>query len=298
MLRKLGIYAILSVGLVLVAAMLVGCSEDTEKPPEEFAPPGTLTIAGVGESAIAVRWGASSDEPLSNFHSYAVYWNPGESIRNVLPADFPVTAMGDTVPKGEGRTYTIENLDQGTQYYVHVRALKSNGDFSVGSNEVSAAPRPQGDGVIYEFASNSPSAFDFSGGVTGPMQSTRKDSCDVYLGTAQSNDQSGALFLKSPDKVSVNPQNWTTRVTQIKDVGLANNDVEYDAITTTNDSGWSSSRTIAVELNHVYIFKTPENHYAKMWITGTTGVPPNRTVMFMYAYQPIVNYASFSPRKP
>ena len=49
------------------ALLVVGCSNDTEKPEEEFAPPTSLKVASVGVTTATVEWGKSSDEGLGNF---------------------------------------------------------------------------------------------------------------------------------------------------------------------------------------------------------------------------------------
>lgn len=284
--------------LGLMGALLVaGCGEDTEKPEEEFAPPTALRIVGAGTDAIAISWGRSSDEGLGNFEGYIIYWNANSSLASLQPPNFPATAKSDTVLKGEPKSYTVQDLDQGTKYFIHVRAYKSNGDYSRGTNEIDAAPRPEGTGTIYEKAAptGNNSGFDFSAGQSFSFVIENRDNIDIYLGTVNTNDSGGDLYLKSPDQVQ-SANDWSSRASFIKDEGTADTRAEYDEVTTTTDSGWL--KKAAVLLNHVYVIKTPENNYAKIWITAISGTSGTRTITFQWAFQPITNYPSFSPRKP
>lgn len=287
---------ILLVGL-MGALFVAGCGEDTEKPEEEFAPPTALKIVGNGTDAIAISWGRSSDEGVGNFEGYIIYWNPNSSLAGIQPPDFPQTAESDSVLKGEPKSYTIQGLTQGTKYFIHVRAYKSNGDFSRGTNELDAAPRPEGTGTIYEKAAalENDSGFDFSEGTSFSFVIENRDNIDIYLGTVNANDSGGDLQLKSPDQVQ-SANDWSSRASFIKDEGTADTQADYDEVSSTEDTGWQKKS--AVLLNHVYAIKTPENHYVKLWVTAVSGSSPNRTITFQWAYQPIVNYPSFSPGRP
>jgi hypothetical protein len=279
--------------LLLAGLGLAGCSEDSEKPPEEFAPPTLLAITAVGAASVSLQWGGSSDEPLDNFEGYIVFWNPNSSIANLTPDLFPASVDSITVAKGT-LAATVTGLAQGTKYFFHVRATKTNGDLSRGTNEVNAGPRPGGTGIIYEkaAAAGNPSAFDFSTGREISFVIEKRDSCDVYFGTALANDASADPYLKSPHIV-VSPNDWSSRNTKIKDLGFTS---DWDSFTTTSDTGWQDKA--ALSQNHVYVLKTPENNYVKLFVTQISGTYPNRTVTFDYAFQPIANYASFSPRRP
>jgi hypothetical protein len=296
MLRKIGMPLSVVVALVVGAVILAGCGSDEEKTEVEFAPPTALEIDGVGTSAIAVEWSKSPDELLSNFEGYLVYWNPGGSLAGMQPSQFPASADSAAVTKTT-HSYTVQGLDEGTKYFIHVRAYKSNGDFSRGTNEINASPRPEGTGSIYEKASalENDSAFDLSEGQHYSFVIENASHCDIYLGTVQANDASGDLYLKSPDQVQ-SSNNWTSRNTQLKDIGFAGDRAAFDSLATTTDSGWLKKSLIIP--NHVYAIKTPDNHFAKLWVIGTDGTSPNRTINFTYAYQTVENYASFSPRKP
>ena len=52
---------------------------------------------------------------------------------------------------------------------------------------------------------------------------------------------------------------------------------------------------VQVPHDQVIVVKLPDNRYAKLKITARSGVYPDRTVTFVWAYQPILNYPRFAP---
>jgi len=276
--------------LLAVSVFVLSCEEVTTKPPTEFAPPSNLQIVAIGVNSVQLAWSPSPDAGLDDFGGYIIYSSPGISYRDSLETSIPASVRRDTVAKST-TAVTIAGLSQNQKYFFHVRGFKTNGDVTIGSNEVNAAPRPEGTVMLYEFASELgfPSAFDFDQGEAVSMVWANKDLIDIYLGTSDAQDQEGLLWIKSPHLVS-SANDWTERTSLIKILGTG----PFDSYTSVTDEDWTDHAE--VQQGTVIAVKTPDNRYAKIKITGYLGQFPNRTVQFQWAYQPIPNYPRFSPK--
>ncbi|MGH7450890.1 MAG: fibronectin type III domain-containing protein [bacterium] len=107
--------------------------------PAKLSPPTNVRVEA-GENAIKVMWDASPDEAGYDFAGYNVYFGTRSSA--LLSSDH----LPNAVQVGK-RVYAcvIKGLENGRQYFFHVRSRKTNGELSAaGLPEKEGAPQPEG----------------------------------------------------------------------------------------------------------------------------------------------------------
>ncbi len=279
---------LLGTALLLGFGIITGCGDDnTTEPPKEFAPPTNL-VAINGNEHIVVNWAASPDEGSSEFAAYNVY----RGTSSLLGTDAgQLEQLGFKVGSvGEGVLSLQTTVANGTLYYFHVRAEKDNGNLSGASNEVQAAGRLEGAGIILEeFAANGDSGFDFSSGNTVSLHQSNPDRfalTDIYLGTGAVDDAStSALSLKSPSLLVRFSSDWASRVASIKFLGT-----DWD-VNTTTAVGFSAQLDVVALA--VYAITTPSGNYAKLKVESISGTAGSRSITFRYSFQPTPNLIQF-----
>lgn len=296
-LRLRGFIGVASALAMATTVFIAGCSDDTVKPPNEFAPPSSLTFRNFqinsSSGGVQLTWNLSPDDSgnFSEFAGYNVYRDTA-SMTN-LDASELATKLIMSLDAGTS-TYTDGTGVLGTKYFYGVRARRDNGDVSVSSNEVDTARIVAGTlASIAEYAASGPSGFNVALGRAFSVMPANADSIDFYLGTLD-DTASGALLLKSPSLISDSPP-WNTRVTGFKLL-------DSDASSTTT-TGFDSSivlgttnteiedKIIAVKLAPNFLGET---HYAKVEILiFNDGGSGNRSVQLTWHYQPIPAYARF-----
>jgi hypothetical protein len=281
----LGLLALAGIGLVLTG---LGCGGDSTKP-DVFDPPPNV-VAVNGDLTVTLGWGVSPDESGSDFQQYDIYRGTS-SLVSASPSDLASHKIA-SVTRGI-TTYTDHFAANGVRDYYHVRSEKVDGTLSNASNEVIAAGRFEGTGlIIEEFVSTGNSGFDFSAGATVALGSSNADrftTTDVYLGTMADNDaSSSALALKSPELLArLGNDEWISKDADVKDIGT-----DFDITTTqTPGAGWANLQQVTE--GHVYAIKTPTGNYAKMKILDIEGLAGSRKITFKYAYQPTAGLVLF-----
>jgi hypothetical protein len=105
----------------------------------KLAPPTNVRLEA-GENAIKVLWDASSDEADYNLAGYNVYFDT-KSLVLLSPDHLPnAVQVGKRV-----HTCVVRGLENGRQYFFHVRSRNIVGGLSAASlPEKEAAPQPEG----------------------------------------------------------------------------------------------------------------------------------------------------------
>ncbi len=280
----------IALGILLAGAIgVTGCGDDddTTEPPEEFAPPTNLRATN-GNEHVVLTWSASPDEGLDEFQRYNIYRGT-TSLLGVDPGQ--LEQLGNKVGSVNAGVTTFQTtVANGTLYYFHVRAEKDDGGFSGATNEVQAAGRPEGEGVILEeFASEGDSGFDFSSGNTVSLAQDNPDRftlTDVYLGTGDPEDDPvGVLSLKSPELLARLNAEWSNVKSTIKIIGT-----DWSA-NTTEATGFVTQFDV-IE-GGVYAVKTPTNNYAKLMVESIDGEAGSRSITFRFAFQTTPNLIQF-----
>ncbi|MBN1756206.1 fibronectin type III domain-containing protein [bacterium] len=276
-------YKAFLLALLLGMLILFGCSEEAEEPLDTN--PRNLDYITYDDS-VGLSWDHCEAYSESDFLGYFVFM-ANVSLLGYAVDTLPEPYNSDPVTASEIR---VDSLEQGTKYYFHIRSAFGTYDaYTLGdpSNEVQTSPIVFGMDTLYEFDSPDPSAYYFEGQHRLSMNHIYSDSIDLFLGT----DGSGNLAFKSPHIVDTDhPEYWEERITQIKKLG-SGNWLEYNQ---TLDSGWNANYFETIGLSgEVFVVKTPNNHFVKVVISGSSGTTPNRMVEFRFAFQPRVGYNHF-----
>jgi hypothetical protein len=270
--------AILAAG---VLGAMIGCGDDEKspaQPPVVFSPPTGLTAAH-GDGEITLTWAGSPDESWSEFRRYNLYRSTS-SLLSVDPTQLGPYLVQSANPGVHNVDTTVTN---GTLYYYHLRGERTNGVLTAASNEISAAGRPDGSGiVVFEFAATGNSGFGFADGRSVSLDSTNEQRfalTDLYHGTSAADDaSSGDLRLKSPHLLGA---------VGYRNVGIKILGTDW-TIATTTDDGWADQAAVVKDL--VYAVRIPATgtpaHYAKLQLNDVKTTPPGeRTITLRYAYQ-------------
>ncbi len=270
---------------ILVAAILIlpGCKTDTlvNPPPAQssVAPPTNIDLlvdalpVGGGSYAL-ITWDPSTSESVSGFNGYRI-------TTYVLDANNHITSTlsNDLVSKST-HTKTINSILRGTKYISYVRAELTNG-----AKSDSVATKIYGgvyygkDGVIDEYKESNASAesgYGWNTSVGSGMQysflTSNAASIDIHM------RYEGRLKFYSPHDYL--PGGKTTLYSVI-DTGQA-------AFDQTNLDEPTFS-VIDVAANTVYLIKTQEGYYIKIWVKAINFANNINTAYFDYKVQPIVD---------
>lgn len=262
MLRSILLFAMM---ITLVA--LTGCEEkceDTIWDPRPEPPQGVYSVTG--DEEVVIVWLGSYDGDIKE---YIVY-------RNEISLDDDYVEIGRRTAKNDANlvldtlSYTDDNLNNATTYYYAVASVDNAGQISTLSAEnVYDTPRPEGILFLNDIAVQQSSAgIHFVSGGTIDASSSE---CDAYVDS----DDFGIYYLNAGDLNS-------SRGTKIQGMGYT---YDWDDIGYAPTTSWSNLGYVEIVVNHTYIIKTDDNHYAKMRVLLTDGVG----VSFEWAYQADVN---------
>lgn len=271
--------------LVLVSAALFipGCTDDSTNEPlpvTELNPPSNVKVelfAASGTSA-HIRWTASTDEGRSDFKGYAIVTDKVDTNGTVLSrADSGFVDKGISV-------YTV-GLDPNreTRYRSAVYAVTNDNKKSQSATSIIYGGVYELTGqTIDEFSSSSSAQsgygwdpFLFTGSQYA-FSSGNADKIDLHL-----RKENNVLTFFSPvSKLS------GARTTKLGLVGTGQ--TAYDKAENLDEPNLSS---ISVAQNNVYLLKTQDNLYVKVWVTKVEQVSGQSysTVTFDYKIQPIKN---------
>lgn len=241
--------------MILAAAAITGCDDDNNVivSHDDTAPPVPQGVYSVtGDREVLLYW-LPIDDVDGDFQSYVVY-------RSDHDPDTGYLAIGETTQE-----YFVDNqVINGHTYYYAVSSLDHNGNLSALSYElVFDTPRPQGTGAImFDFnAIPTYAGWDFSAQQT---VSYLAGGCDIY---AEYVPGDGVFYINVAD-VNVD----------IQDMGYTD---DLDVIGYSPDAGWSQNGWCEVIPGHTYVFRTADNHYAKIRVTAII----DDHLIFDWAYQ-------------
>lgn len=271
----------------LILFLIVGCSDDDVVEPDELTPPSNLRVTDIPLSGdvVELQWdGAVGSEDVV-YVGYRIYAHtqPLQSVDNADDlAPYEIREVGSSV---QSTSVTLDNSY--TYYYVHVRAVTDEEDLSRASNEIYIIARPVEEGaIIYEFESETGNAsgFDLSEGAGVSLALTnpdRHDRTDFFLAYAEGTTGGGDLYLWSPKAASAQYQNTA---------GFATiTGYTFDGLESVPEGTTFLDHVAVTEGGLIVIRITDENaitNYAKISLTSVEGTSPDRTLVFMWAYQP------------
>jgi predicted secreted protein len=252
---------------------------DEDLPPENsVASPGSFTfkveaVAG-GDSRVVFNWTASADENETDFKGYRITTVELNNSNQVV-STFQEQALGKNI-----KTHNINPLERGKRYRTLLVAELNNG---IKSNtlqtDIYAGVFYNTDGKIDAYFENSSSmsgyGWDFETGVGTqyPYTQSNAGKMDIHLEEFRS-----APYFFSPSL------DTGFKLTRMKNIGSGQ--TTFDE----TDLPEADETFLPVNLGDVYLVKTEEGFYAKVWIKSIT--PPGTsqnyyTITFDYKLQPI-----------
>jgi len=270
----------------LLLILVVGCSDDNVVEPEELTPPSNLRVTDIplAGDVVELQWDGAvgSEDVIYVGYRIYVHTQPLQSVDNANElAPYEIREVGSSV---QSTSVTLDNSY--TYYYVHVRAVTDEEELSRASNELYIIARPEEEGaIIYEFESETGNAsgFDLSQGAGVSLALSnpdRHDRTDFFLAYAEGTTGGGDLYLWSPKAASAQYQNTA---------GFAAASGTFDDLTSVPAGTTFSDHVAVTEGGLIMVRITDENavtNYAKISLTSIEGTSPDRTLVFMWAYQP------------
>jgi hypothetical protein len=272
--------------IVLVASLIIlSCAPKPrqELVTEEKCVPVGLTLDSTASSYALIAWNPGCPG-LRILRGFNIYVSPIPLTEkypgNRLPDDVhPYNGEiypGDTLGNPQWETYAIEDLDNATQYYVHVRDLYTDGTLSPPSNELPLVVYARGAFTLAPSFTGDHDGFDFSA-----AEYCRADAPenDIYFYNKDNED-----FLCSPARLG--PVN---RDTKIYSVGTGAPPKDWAAMKP--DDKFTDRASI--RKGAVYILITADGYPVKLEVESATGNDDDRKITFDYIYKPPVkNIAS------
>jgi hypothetical protein len=260
------------------------CSTDTEPEPEPtpdtVAPPGSISlivdaIPG-GNSYALINWTASSSENRSDFKGYRVRTVSLNASGQIISV-FEEREVSKTP-----RSYQVLSINRGTRYKTFLWAELNDGKKSDSlETKVYSGVYYNNNGVIDSYTSdpsNSKSGYGWNVNTGAGSQysytETNSGLIDINLRLLENE-----LFFFSPDVFN---NLYKTTAFSLVGSGLQ----AFDETDLLEPSG----SIIKVQLDNVYLIKTHEGYYIKIWIKAINPPSGNRNyfiVNFDYKVQPV-----------
>ena len=217
-----------------------------------------------GENAIKVRWDASPDEANYELAGYNVYFDT-ESSALLSPDQLPHAVQ---LGRRE-RAYVVKGLENGRQYFFHVRSRTLDDGLSAASLPENEAV-PQSEGKNYAVAMYDDNVVTSTSTNNSGYGWHRKNGQGIpgYRNVTQHGKAVDVLMMESPtaknQSVFISPseadftQRWPYRNrTLIVDAGT--NWVVADSLPEA-----AFATTAEIKSGHVYILRTHDDYYVKL----------------------------------
>ncbi len=299
----------LGVGLIMLSVVLWMSFAQSSPAVKlaKLAPPTNVRVEA-GENAIKVMWDASLDEAGYDLAGYNVYFDTKSSAL-LSPDHLPYTVqVGRRVHE-----CVVRGLENGRQYFFHVRSRKVDGGISAaGLPEKEAVPQPEEKKYAVSMYDDDVSTTANNSGYGW----RRENGQDIpgYRNVTQHGKYVDILVMESPtakkQSVFISPseadftQRWPYRNrTLVADIGT--NWVMADSLP---DEVFTTRA--AIKIGHVYILRTQDNYYIKLRVDAIEevnlllpfGEQRRDTILnkitFTYASQLGQSYEHFLTGKP
>lgn len=257
--------------------------------PQRVLAPDSLEFQN-GASLIDLRWPHSPDRTIASWTGYDLYAAP-RSIA-ALPPD-SVDRYRITGAPVDREQYRVVGVAPGERTFYHVRSRRDYlGIVEVSSEgpEIETAARLDGFGSrsLFEIGARpgrGEMGVRLRDGAVLPLEPSDVSDFDLYLGTADPEDQGGDLRVKSVSLLAYRDARWGARETGIRELG------EDWAIPIAPEDGYAAQAPLVVA--RVYAIRTADGRYAKFRVNELRGSPPERRVEFQWAWQPAAGYPRF-----
>ena len=263
--------ALLILGTLATAALLIGCDDDNNNPVYSnkvpSAPQGVYSVTG--DNSVEIVWNGVYERDIDQ---YIIY----RSLNATTGYNEIGSIVADDNPDLDLIIYNFfdNSANNGQTYYYAVTAVDNDGQESPLSAEtVFDTPRPDGSVNLYSLYAD-PSVAGFALGANPSRVAWNNVSADVYV-----DDVDGIFYL-----------NVSNDTTDIQDVGFTET---FDEIGYAPQNGWSQLGYVELILGHTYVIWTSDYHFAKMRVVSInsgTGM-----VSFDWAYQTDADNPELAP---
>ncbi len=265
--------------MTVISGLLISCGPKpgTGIEKDNLCLPHDLIIDSTGNGYALVAWhpGCPGVRILRGFNIYA---SPVPIVSEYPGAELPPTIKpineqvypGDTLGNHDRETYALEAIRNATAYYVHVRAVYSDGGLSPPTNEVGVVTFAQGRFTLRESYTGSHDGFSL---VADGYCRTDDPENDLYF-----YHKDGRDYLCSPSRIGAIYRN-----TKIYAAGM------------TAPDNWAEMRPndlfqerVPIREGEVFILITPEGYPARLKAERIEGSGDARAITFDYIYKPRV----------
>lgn len=263
--------ALLILGTLATAALLIGCDDDNNNPVYSnkvpSAPQGVYSVTG--DNSVEIVWNGVYERDIDQ---YIIY----RSLNATTGYNEIGSIVADDNPDLDLIIYNFfdNSANNGQTYYYAVTAVDNDGQESPLSAEtVFDTPRPDGSVNLFSLLDD-PSAAGFALSANPTRVAWNSASADVFV-----DDFDGAFYL-----------NVSNDSTDIQDVGFTET---FDEIGYAPQNGWSQLGYVELILGHTYVIWTSDYHFAKMRVVSInsgTGM-----VSFDWAYQTDADNPELAP---
>ena len=269
-------YLVFFLSCVLIGGECGTNNENYSFPPEPVAPPENIKLvvdaepAG-GESFAKISWTASLDESKSNFRGYRITTYALNSSDQVIYI-FEVGSVDKFI-----NSYIVNNISRNVRYKSVVLAELTDGSQSA------FIETPVYSGVYYNNNGSINSHVD-DNSISGYGWDTQSGNGSQYLYIENNSSlidlhlrvTSGTLFFYSP---SVFQNNF--KLSKIGLVGSGQNAFDETNLFEPDET------SIAAADESVYLLKTAEGYYIKIWVKDINSIQNYFNVKFEYKVQPM-----------
>jgi len=269
--------------ILIPALFLIGCGSSTGPAPVVVAPPTNVqlsldAIQQGGISTATVTWTASTSENDANFSGYGVTTYQVDANNKI------VSLFADQLVPKSTHAWIVNDIQRGVKYMTYVRSVLTDGTLSDSvATKVYGGVYFNNDGQIGDQDSQDGSILSAYGwnvnsgnGTAYALSESNAPSIDLYC------RYKSGLYFYSPDQYLADG-----KATLFGLVGTGS-----DAFYQTNLSEPQYS-SIEVSLDNVYLIKTKQGNYIKVWVTNiqtiTNANISIEVVSFEYKVQPIAN---------
>jgi len=277
---------LISLSISLFSFMFIGgdCGTDSEpeQPPLTSVTPPQNVRVKVGQVSswyATVSWSHSTDNSANDFKGYVVVTYQLDTLNNIV-SEF----SRNSVAKSQSLLQLISNLAPLVRYRSYVYSETNNGIKSDSIATKIYAPVFENSAVeIDEFDSTSTTSKSgfgwnttFGIGTQYLFTTSNAASIDLHL-----RDAGNGLRFYSPDQYP--PGIKRTYIDLVGSGQAAFDQTELSEPT---------ALSLAISENSVYLLKTKENHYIKIWITKVETHPGEsyQRVIFNYKVQPLEDF--------
>lgn len=268
---------------LIFALILLGCGSSTGPTPVVVNPPSNVQISvdaiqQGGISSATVTWSGSTNENDANFSGYEITTYRLDANNKI------VSQFSDKLVPQTTHAWIVNNIQRGVRYRTYIKSELNDGTLSDSvATAVYGGVYYNNDGQIGDQDSQDGSILSAYGwnvnsgnGTAYSLSDSNASSIDLYC------RNNAGIYFYSPDQYLANGKSTLFGL-----IGTGQSAFDQTDLT---EPQYSS---IEVKLDNVYLIKTQQANYIKVWIKGKQSITNANisidVISFDYKVQPIAN---------